>query len=65
MAGEMLGLKLIFMDGGSGATNPISESMINLVSKGINIPPIIGGGINSVKSFSQLQSRCRHNSSYN
>lgn len=49
MAGEMLGLKLIFMDGGSGATNPISESMINLVSKGINIPLIIGGGINSVE----------------
>jgi len=28
MAGEMLGLKLIYMDGGSGALNPISVSMI-------------------------------------
>ena len=28
MAGEMLGLKLIFMDGGSGAQNPITEEMI-------------------------------------
>ena len=45
MAGEMLGLKLIFMDGGSGATNPISESMISMVSNSIDAPLIIGGGI--------------------
>jgi phosphoglycerol geranylgeranyltransferase len=45
MAGEMLGLKLIFMDGGSGATNPISESMISMVSQSLNVPLIIGGGI--------------------
>ena len=49
MAGEMLGLKLIFMDGGSGATNPISESMINMVSQAIDTPLIIGGGISSGK----------------
>ena len=33
MAGEMLGLKCIFMDGGSGALNPISEKMIATVRK--------------------------------
>ena len=47
MAGEMLGLKLIFMDGGSGAKNPISEKMIHAVKESINVPLIIGGGINS------------------
>jgi phosphoglycerol geranylgeranyltransferase len=47
MAGEMLGLKLIFMDGGSGAKNPISQAMIKAVSKSINVPLIIGGGISS------------------
>ena len=47
MAGEMLGLKLIFMDGGSGAKHPISEKMIKTVKKSIDIPLIIGGGINS------------------
>jgi phosphoglycerol geranylgeranyltransferase len=45
MAGEMLGLKQIYMDAGSGAKNPIPESMIQTVSGGINIPLIIGGGI--------------------
>ena len=47
MAGEMLGLKLIFMDGGSGALNPISEKMIATVSQSVDIPLIIGGGISS------------------
>ena len=47
LAGEMLGLKIIFMDGGSGAQNPISEEMITEVSKSVNTPLIIGGGISS------------------
>ncbi len=45
MAGEMLGMKLIYMDAGSGAKKPISESMIENVSKCISIPLIVGGGI--------------------
>ena len=47
MAGEMLGLKCIFMDGGSGALTPISENMIAKVNQSIDIPLIIGGGISS------------------
>ncbi len=47
MAGEMLGMKLIYMDAGSGAKSPISESMIERVSSCIQIPLIIGGGITS------------------
>ena len=45
MAGEMLGMKLIYMDSGSGAKRTISESMIEKVSKSISVPLIIGGGI--------------------
>ena len=45
MAGEMLGLKMIYMDAGSGAQNAISEEMIRTVSENIDIPLIIGGGI--------------------
>lgn len=45
MAGEMLGMKLIYMDAGSGAKRPITESMIELVAKAIEVPLIIGGGI--------------------
>lgn len=45
LAGEMLGLKLLYMDAGSGAKQPIQESMIQAVSSQISIPLIIGGGI--------------------
>ena len=47
MAGEMLGLKLIYMDAGSGAKEPISLSMIESVKKNISKPLIIGGGIHT------------------
>jgi phosphoglycerol geranylgeranyltransferase len=45
MAGEMLGMKLIYMDAGSGAKRPITESMIESVARNISSPLIIGGGI--------------------
>jgi len=45
MAGEMLGLKIIYLDGGSGARNPITESMIKSVRQSISVPLIVGGGI--------------------
>ena len=45
MAGEMLGMKLIYMDAGSGAKRAITESMIQKVSSCIDVPLIIGGGI--------------------
>ena len=45
MAGEMLGMKLIYMDSGSGAKKPITESMIETVSRHISVPLFVGGGI--------------------
>jgi len=47
MAGEMLGLKLIYLDGGSGADKPVSFNMISEVRKSIDLPLIVGGGIRS------------------
>ena len=45
MAGEMLGLKLIYMDAGSGAQKAIPTNMIAKVAAQIKIPLIVGGGI--------------------
>jgi len=47
MAGEMLGLKMLYMDAGSGAMQPITSSMISAVRKAVELPIIIGGGIRS------------------
>lgn len=53
LAGEMLGLQFIYLDGGSGAHSPINPSMINRVADNVNIPVIVGGGISDVKSVDQ------------
>jgi len=45
MAGEMLGLKLIYMDAGSGALHAVSSQMIEKVRKNTSSPIIVGGGI--------------------
>jgi phosphoglycerol geranylgeranyltransferase len=45
MAGELLGLKLIYLDAGSGAGNPVPAAMIQKVRENISVPLIIGGGI--------------------
>jgi phosphoglycerol geranylgeranyltransferase len=47
MAGEMLGLQTIYLDAGSGAEREISAKMIAAVRRALNVPLIIGGGINT------------------
>ncbi len=51
-AGELLGLKLIYLEAGSGAKFPVSEAIISAVKNEISIPLIVGGGI---KTESQKQ----------
>jgi len=45
MAGEMLGLKLIYLEAGSGARNSVPLPMIQQVKQSIGIPLIVGGGL--------------------
>ena len=45
LAGEMLGMKLIYMDAGSGAQKPIPVEMIQTVAAQITVPLLVGGGI--------------------
>lgn len=56
IAGELLGLKLIYMEAGSGAKNPVPTDMIKHVKQNINIPLIIGGGL---KKESQVENACK------
>lgn len=53
LAGEMLGMKLIFLEAGSGAHNPINETTIEKVAQTINVPLIIGGGIRTPEKAMQ------------
>jgi phosphoglycerol geranylgeranyltransferase len=49
LAGEQLGMKLIYLDGGSGAKNPVPLEMIQEVKKVISVPLIVGGGIRTAE----------------
>ncbi|MFT3902839.1 MAG: geranylgeranylglyceryl/heptaprenylglyceryl phosphate synthase [Niabella sp.] len=49
MAGEMLGLRTMYLDAGSGAKTPVTENMIAAVAKNVNVPVIVGGGITSAE----------------
>ncbi|MEZ4786324.1 MAG: phosphoglycerol geranylgeranyltransferase [Flavobacterium haoranii] len=46
-AGEFLGMKLVYLEGGSGAKIAVSKEIIEAVQQKINIPLIVGGGIKS------------------
>ncbi|MDA3954834.1 MAG: geranylgeranylglyceryl/heptaprenylglyceryl phosphate synthase [Bacteroidales bacterium] len=45
LAGEMLGLKYIYLEAGSGAKLSINTNIIKSVKNNISIPLIVGGGI--------------------
>lgn len=49
LAGELLGLQLIYMDAGSGAATPISDDIISRVKKTVKLPVVVGGGIRTTK----------------
>ena len=47
LAGELMGLQLMYLDGGSGAEFSVSRKMISEVKSQISVPLVVGGGINS------------------
>tara|TARA_B110000027_G_scaffold91067_1_gene96314 strand:- start:902 stop:1633 length:732 start_codon:yes stop_codon:yes gene_type:complete len=54
LAGEQLGMQFIYLDKGSGAEQSIGNKMIIDVKKTINIPLIVGGGINSQQDLENV-----------
>jgi phosphoglycerol geranylgeranyltransferase len=54
MAAEMLGMKLIYLDAGSGARTPVTEEMVASVSEQIEVPLIVGGGITSAEKAAAI-----------
>jgi geranylgeranylglyceryl phosphate synthase family protein len=47
LAAEYLGMKLIYLEAGSGAENSVPDEMIKAVSSVCKVPVIVGGGIKS------------------
>jgi phosphoglycerol geranylgeranyltransferase len=47
LAGELLGLRMIYLDAGSGALNHVPAAMVRKVREQISVPLIVGGGIDT------------------
>ncbi len=54
LAGQMLGHKIIYLDAGSGALHHIHPGMVKTVSKTVDIPLFVGGGIRKPEQAAQL-----------
>lgn len=54
IAGELLGLRTIYMDTGSGAKRTVSPEMIAAVRKSVELPIIVGGGIRDTATAKTL-----------
>lgn len=54
LAGEMLGMRLLYLDGGSGADRTVSPAMVKAVRSWTNVPLIVGGGIKSPEQAEAL-----------
>ncbi len=49
IAGELIGNRLVYLEAGSGAINPVSKEAIQAVRQAISLPIIVGGGIRTVE----------------
>jgi phosphoglycerol geranylgeranyltransferase len=54
MAGEMLGLKALYLEAGSGASHSVEPAMIRAIRKLISLPLMVGGGIRSAETALEL-----------
>lgn len=54
LAGELLGLRTIYMDTGSGAPRTVSTDMVAAVRAAVDLPIIVGGGIRNGKDAQAL-----------
>ena len=54
LAGEMLGLKALYLEGGSGANTFVNPEIISRVKKVCSIPLIVGGGIRTPETLRQV-----------
>jgi putative glycerol-1-phosphate prenyltransferase len=54
LAGEMLGLQMIYLEAGSGATNPVPVNIVKAVRQNISVPLAVGGGIKNKEEVEEI-----------
>jgi phosphoglycerol geranylgeranyltransferase len=54
LAGEMLGLQMIYLEAGSGATHPVPVNLVRAVRQNISVPLAVGGGITNKDEIEEI-----------
>jgi phosphoglycerol geranylgeranyltransferase len=54
LAGEMLGLQMIYLEAGSGAMRPVPLNVVKAVRENISVPLAVGGGVKSKDEITEL-----------
>ena len=53
LAAELMGMRLVFTDGGSGAEHSVSEEMVAAVAHTCSIPLVVGGGLRTPEAVAR------------
>ncbi len=53
LAAEMMGMRLLFTDGGSGAEHPVPEEMIAAITETCSAPLVVGGGLKTPEAVAE------------
>jgi len=54
LAAELMGMKMVYLEAGSGAQQPVPVEMISMTKKLLSIPLIAGGGIRDGETASRI-----------
>ncbi|RLF96701.1 geranylgeranylglyceryl/heptaprenylglyceryl phosphate synthase, partial [Thermococci archaeon] len=54
LAAQFMGMRFVYLEAGSGASEPVPLKMINYVKKAVDIPVIVGGGIRDEKKAAEI-----------
>ncbi|HDR91110.1 MAG TPA: hypothetical protein ENN75_02555 [candidate division Zixibacteria bacterium] len=55
LAAELLGMKALYLEAGSGAPNPVPAEMIHSIRQKSDLPIFVGGGIRSAETAGQIK----------
>ncbi len=54
LAAQMMGMKLLYLEAGSGAPEPVPAKMVRAVREAVDIPVAVGGGIRTPEAAKAL-----------
>ena len=54
LAAELFGMRLVYLEAGSGAPDPVPERMIRAVKQELSVPLVVGGGIRTAEGAQRV-----------